>query len=92
MSAEADEEAETAAERFLAEGLVTEATTAAWVESGSVPIVVGSDRGFAGSEEQVLLENTEELFGLTRTPQQFAEAVEAAGAAGPVLACASMAP
>ena len=111
MSAKADEEAKTAAKRFFAEGLVTEATTAAWVESGSVPIVVGSDRGFAGSEDEewlqfvydlasgastfqqswdqalsptaaeALLENIEKLFGLTQTPQQFAEAMEAAGAA-----------
>jgi raffinose/stachyose/melibiose transport system substrate-binding protein len=111
MSAKADDAAKTAAKKFFAEGLVTDATTAAWIEAGSVPIVVGSDAGFAGSEDEewlqfvydlasgastfqqswdqalsptaadALLENIEKLFGLTQTPQQFAEAMEAAGAA-----------
>ncbi|WP_432561122.1 extracellular solute-binding protein [Kineococcus sp. SYSU DK003] len=52
LSSKAGEEAKAAARKYLAEGLVTDATTQAWVDAGSVPIVNGSDSMFAGSEDE----------------------------------------
>ncbi|WP_432562236.1 extracellular solute-binding protein [Kineococcus sp. SYSU DK003] len=110
MSARADEEAKTAAKKFFAEGIVTDATTKAWIDSGAVPVVVGSDSGFGSSEDaewlqfvydlasgassfqqswdqalsptaaDALLENIEKLFALAMTPQEFADAMNAASA------------
>ncbi|NAZ75512.1 extracellular solute-binding protein [Kineococcus sp. T13] len=110
MSARATPEAKEAAKKFFAEGVVTDATTKAWIESGSVPVVTGSDSLFAGTEDaewlqfvydlasgaatfqqswdqalsptaaEALLENIEKLFGLTVTPQEFADAMNAASA------------
>ncbi|PRY15206.1 extracellular solute-binding protein [Kineococcus rhizosphaerae] len=51
LSSKASDEAKTAAKKFLAEGLVTDATVKAWVESGAVPIVNGSDSEFSGSDD-----------------------------------------
>jgi len=107
MSSKATDAAKTAAKAFFAEGLVTDATTKAWIAAGSVPIVTGSDSEFAASDDaewlqfvydlaskapafqqswdqalvpkqaDALLENIEKLFGLTITPQQFADAMDA---------------
>ena len=108
LNAKASDEEKTVAKKYLLEGLTTDATTEAWIASGSVPIVKGADSGFAGSEDEewlqfvydmasgaphfeqswdqalsptaadTLLENIEKLFGLTITPQQFADAMNAA--------------
>ncbi|GAA0294442.1 extracellular solute-binding protein [Kineococcus aurantiacus] len=51
LSSQASDEAKTAAKKYFAEGLITDATTKAWVESGSVPIINGSDSLFTGSED-----------------------------------------
>jgi raffinose/stachyose/melibiose transport system substrate-binding protein len=56
LSSKASDEAKTAAKKYFAEGLVTDATTKAWVESGSVPIVNGSDSMFKGSEDEEWLQ------------------------------------
>ncbi|MEZ0492713.1 extracellular solute-binding protein [Kineococcus sp. TBRC 1896] len=107
MSAKATDEAKQVAMDFFADGLVTEATTTAWIEAGSVPVVVGADEQFGGSEDadwltfvydlaseapafqqswdqalsptaaEALLENIEKLFGLTITPEEFAQAMNA---------------
>jgi raffinose/stachyose/melibiose transport system substrate-binding protein len=108
LSAKATEKAKTDAKKFLAEGLVTDATTKAWIASGNVPIVTGSDSEYGSGEDadwlkfvydlassapsfqqswdqalsptaaEALLENIEKLFGLSQTPEQFAQAMEAA--------------
>ncbi|PRY13365.1 extracellular solute-binding protein [Kineococcus rhizosphaerae] len=108
MSSKATDEAKTAAKKFFAEGVVTDATTKAWAASGSVPVVTGVDSQFAGSDDadwltfvydlaskapsfqqswdqalsptqaEALLDNIEKLFGLSVTPQQFADAMNAA--------------
>jgi raffinose/stachyose/melibiose transport system substrate-binding protein len=56
LSSKATEEAKTAAKKYFAEGLVTDETTKAWVEVGSVPIVNGADSLFSGSEDEEWLQ------------------------------------
>jgi len=56
LSSKATDEAKTAAKKYFAEGLITDATTQAWIESGSVPIVNGSDSMFAGTEDEEWLQ------------------------------------
>jgi len=56
LSSQATDEEKTAAKKYFAEGLNTDATTEAWIASGSVPIVNGSDSGFAGSDDEEFLQ------------------------------------
>jgi raffinose/stachyose/melibiose transport system substrate-binding protein len=70
MSAKASEKAKTAAKKFLADGLVTDATTKAWIASGGVPIVVGADSGFAGSDDADWLQFVYDLASEAATFQQ----------------------
>ncbi len=51
MSSKATDKAKTDAKKFFAEGLVTDATTKAWIASGNVPIVTGSDSEFGSGED-----------------------------------------
>lgn len=107
LNANASDEAKEIAKRYFLEGLNSEAQTQAWIDTGAVPIVNGSDAGFAGSEDaewlqfvydiassapnfeqswdqalspsaaETLLNNIEQLFGLSITPQQFADNMNA---------------
>ncbi|MCI2238130.1 extracellular solute-binding protein [Paenibacillus sp. TRM 82003] len=70
VSATATDEAKAAAKAFLAEGLVTDATTDAWIAAGSVPIVVGSDSRFGDSEDADWLQFVYDLASGAPTFQQ----------------------
>ncbi len=107
LNANATDEAKEIAQRYFLEGLNSAAQTQAWIDTGAVPIVNGSDTGFAGSDDadwlqfvydiassapnfeqswdqalspsaaETLLNNIEQLFGLSITPQQFADNMNA---------------
>jgi raffinose/stachyose/melibiose transport system substrate-binding protein len=70
LSSKASDAAKTAAKKFFAEGLVTDATAKAWVEAGSVPIVNGSDSMFAGSEDEAWLQFVYDTASGAKTFQQ----------------------
>ena len=56
LSSKATEEEKTAAKKYFATGLNTDETSKAWIASGSVPIINGSDSQFAGSEDEEFLQ------------------------------------
>ena len=70
LSSKASDADKTAAKKFFAEGLVTDATAKAWVEAGSVPIVNGSDSMFAGSDDEKWLQFVYDTASGAKTFQQ----------------------
>lgn len=107
LNANASEEEKEIAKRYFLEGLNSDAQTEAWIANGAVPIVNGSDSGFAATEDaeflqfvydiasqapnfeqswdqalspsaaETLLNNIEQLFGMSITPEQFADSMNA---------------
>ncbi|WP_369068663.1 extracellular solute-binding protein [Kineococcus terrestris] len=70
VAASATDAEKEAAKKFLAEGLVTDATTQAWIDNGSVPIVLGSDSLFQDSEDAEWLQFVYDLASGASTFQQ----------------------
>ena len=70
VSASASEEAKATAQKFFTDTLVGDATTKAWIDSGSVPIVIGADEQFGGSEDADWLQFVYDLASGAATFQQ----------------------